>query len=112
MDAVAARFITRSRYDSATIRLSAYDDRFSAQLRTIEQLYGNKERVHIHMQNRSSVQPQWRGLALGAEVCEPGHNVVAYCLTRIGREKPGKLPEQIRRRASRKLRARFWPGRA
>ena len=75
MDAVAARFITRRRYDSTAIRLSAHNDGFSAQLGTIEQLYGNKERIHIHMQNRGCVKPEWRGFALGTEVSEPGHTL-------------------------------------
>ena len=93
MNAVAARFITRRRYDSTAIRLSADNDGLSAQLRPIEQLYRNKERVHIHVQNRGCVQPEWRGFALGTEVSEPGHTLVDYCLTRIVGAKPGKLAE-------------------
>ena len=73
MDAVAARFITSRGYDSAAIRLSAHDDGFSAQLGTIEQLYGNKERIHIHVQNRRGFQLERRDVALGTEMGEPGH---------------------------------------
>src|SRR6476646_7387041 len=36
---------------AALVGPAAYDYRFAAQLRPLEQFHGNKERVHVHMQN-------------------------------------------------------------
>ena len=51
MDAVAARFIAGRRNHAAPVGLPADDHGLAAQLGPLEQLHGNKERVHVHVQD-------------------------------------------------------------
>ena len=73
MNAIAARFVARCRDDSAAIRLPTHNDGLATQLGTFEQFHRNKKCIHVHVQNRSRVQPEHRGFALGTEMGEPRH---------------------------------------
>src|SRR5207245_2409882 len=52
MNPIFSRFVARCGNDSALIRLSSDHHRFSAQFRPFEQLHGDEERVHVHVQAR------------------------------------------------------------
>ena len=52
MHAKLASFVASSRDDAALIRLPADDHRFAAQLRPLQQFHGDKERVHVDVQDR------------------------------------------------------------
>ena len=53
VDAVAPRLVAGGANHAALVRLAADNHRQAAQLGALEQLDGNKERVHIHVQDGS-----------------------------------------------------------
>src|SRR4029077_11973009 len=75
VNAEAPRFIACRGHDSTLVALAAYHDGQAAEFWTRQQLDGNKERVHINVQNRSAgiSRGAMRGIALSSELGQFRH---------------------------------------